>query len=57
MPRYQVRELAFGFEIDGGPDRTPIKVMAEETCWAFNHGGCLFKLGLFEIGELASVCA
>ena len=57
MPRYQVRELAFGFEIDGGPDRTLIKVMAEETCWAINHGGCVFQLGLFEIGELASLCA
>lgn len=57
MPRYQVRERAFGFEIDGGPDRALIKVMAEESCWAINHGGHLFKLGLFEIGELASLCA
>ena len=57
MPRYQVRELPFGFEIDGGPERTPIKVMAEETCWAINHGGCLIQLGLFEIGELANLCA
>ena len=57
MPRYQVRELPFGFEIDGGPERTPIKVMAEETCWGINNGGCQFQLGLFEIGELASVCA
>ena len=56
MPRYQVREFAFGFEIDG-PDRTPVKVLAEETCWAINHGGCIFQLGLFEIGELASLCA
>ena len=56
MPRYQVRELAFGFEI-AGADRTPIKVMAEETCWAINHGGCLYQIGLFEIGELASLCA
>ena len=56
MSRYEVRELAFGFEI-AGADRTPIKVMAEETCWAINHGGHLFQLGLFEIGELASLCA
>lgn len=57
MPRYQVRELGFGFEIEGGPDRTPVKVIAEETYWVVNHGGNLFRLGLFEIGELSSWCA
>lgn len=57
MPRYQVKELPFGFEIEGGAERTPVKVMALETCWAITHDGKQFQLGLFEIGELASLCS